>query len=189
MTALYVVLGMVVLVLFYGISTYNGLFRKRVNNEEAWSDIKVQLKRRHDLIPMLVDTVKGYASHEQATFEMVTRARAEATAAEDAAPGKAGLAEGGLASALRGLLAIAEAYPDLKANANFLDLQKQLADAEDKLAASRRFYNGNIRVYNQMVGMFPSNIVAGIFHFGPAEFFNIPEGEADSAEKRPEISF
>ncbi|OFW84052.1 MAG: hypothetical protein A2018_02820 [Alphaproteobacteria bacterium GWF2_58_20] len=189
MQNVYIVLGVVALIALYVGMTYNNLFRMRVNNGEAWSDIKVQLKRRHDLIPMLVETVKGYAKHEQSTFEKVVQARAEATAAEGASPARAGAAEGGLVSALRGLLAVAEAYPDLKANTNFLDLQKQLADVEEKLAASRRFFNGNIRVYNQKVGMFPSNLVAGMFHFASAEFFELPEEEAAAAGNRPDIKF
>ena len=157
------------------VAAYNGFIRGKQRIEEAWSDIEVQLKRRYDLIPNVVSTVKGYAAHEKGVFENVTQARSAAMGAktkEDQAK-----AENMLSSTLKTLFAVAEAYPDLKANANFLDLQRELADTENKIQASRRFYNGNVRDFNIRIHSFPSNLIAQIFGFKGAEFFDMDEGE------------
>ncbi len=157
---------------------YNGLIRLKNRVEEAWSDIDVQLKRRYDLIPNLVSTVKGYAAHEKQVFENVTEARSRAMGA-GTAHDKAE-AENMLTGALKSLFAVAEAYPDLKANQNFLELQRELTDTEDKIQAARRFYNGNVRDFNTKIEIFPNNIFAGILNFTKREFF-----EAEGGEKEP----
>lgn len=175
---LLVVLGVIV---FYAVAVYNGLVSLRNRTDEAWSDIDVQMKRRYDLIPNLVSTVKGYATHEQEAFEKVTQARAQAMSATGIA-GK-GEAENMLTGALKSVFAIAEAYPDLKANQNFLELQRELSDTENKIQASRRFYNGNVRDLNTKIETFPSNVVAGAFHFEQREFFEL--GESEAAAKEP----
>jgi LemA protein len=152
---------------------YNGLVQLRVRADSAWSDIDIQLKRRHDLIPNLVETVKGYAAHEKGTFENVARYRSAAMAAtstEDRAQ-----AEGQLTQALRGLLAVAEAYPELKANAQFMSLQQQLSDLEDALQNSRRYYNAVVRDLNTKIQSFPTNIIAGMFNFQQRQFFEITD--------------
>jgi LemA protein len=179
-----VIVGVAVL---WAIVTYNGLVSRRVRVDEAWSGIDVQLKRRHDLIPNLVETVKGYASHEKTTLENVVRARNSAVSAQESGdPAALGAAEGILTGALRQVFALSEAYPDLKANTNFLDLQAQLADTEDKISASRRIYNGNVRDLNTKVQQFPSNIIAGIGNFSIREFFEIEEPSERAA---PSVSF
>lgn len=160
----------------WAVAIYNGLIKLKNRVDEAWSDIDVQLKRRYDLIPNLVNTVKGYAAHEKEAFEKVTEARAKAMGAgttEDKAQ-----AENMLSNTLKSLFAIAEAYPDLKANQNFLELQRELTDTEDKIQASRRFYNGNVRDFNTKIEVFPNNIFAGILNFTKRQFF-----EAAGAEK------
>jgi LemA protein len=154
-------------------SMYNGLVQLKVRADSAWSDIDIQLKRRHDLIPNLVETVKGYAAHEKGTFENVARYRSAAMAAtstEDRAQ-----AEGQLTQALRGLLAVAEAYPELKANAQFMSLQQQLSDLEDALQNSRRYYNAVVRDLNTRIQSFPTNIIAGMFNFQQRQFFEITD--------------
>jgi LemA protein len=161
------------------IASYNGLVTLKNRAEEAWSDIDVQLKRRYDLIPNLVSAVKGYASHETGVFEKVTEARAKAMSATGAAD-KAG-AENMLTDALKSVFAIAEAYPDLKANTNFLELQQELSDTENKIQAARRFYNGNVMELNTKIETFPSNIIAGMFSFTKREFFEL----TDEAAKGP----
>ncbi len=165
------------LLALYTVVAYNSLvnFRNRVN--EAWSDIDVQLKRRYDLIPNLVNTVKGYATHESGVFEKVTVARAQAMQAGNAHD-KAE-AENMLSQTLKSLFAVAEAYPELKANQNFLELQRELSDTENKIQASRRFYNGNVLELNNKIDMFPSNIIAGVFHFEKKEFFEVAEAEKE----------
>ncbi|QQS59106.1 LemA family protein [Candidatus Peregrinibacteria bacterium] len=168
---------------------YNGLIHARQKVEEAWSGIDVQLKRRYDLIPNLVNTVKGYASHEKQTLENITNARATAMSVPDAETAKKAAAEGALSGALRSLFALSENYPDLKANANFLELQQQLAETEDQIASSRRIYNGNVTAYNVKVQSVPSNIVANIHHFSEREFFEIPEGDREKTRETPEVSF
>jgi LemA protein len=150
---------------------YNGLVRSRARVDEAWSDINVQLKRRYDLIPNLVESVKGYSKHEKDVFEQVTTARSAAMNATGIA-GKA-QAENQLAGALKSLFAVAEAYPDLKANQNFLDLQSNLTDTEDKIQASRRFYNGSVRDYNIKLQVFPTSLLAGTFGFTHRDFFEV----------------
>lgn len=169
-----IVIAVVVLVLvFWLIGIYNGLARARIRVKEAWSGIDVQLKRRSSLIPNLVETVKGYAAHEKEVLENVTRARAMLDRA--ATPGQAAQADNILTGALRSLFAVAEAYPDLKANQNFLELQRELTDTEDKIAYARQFYNSNVRVYNEKTATVPSSIVAGMFNFEPAEFYEAEE--------------
>lgn len=159
------------------IFTFNSLVRLRNRVKEAWSDIDVQLKRRYDLIPNLVETVKGYASHEQSAFEKVTKARAEALAGGGTAHDQAER-ENMLTGALKSIFAIAEAYPDLKANTNFLELQRELSDTENKIQASRRFYNGNVLELNTRIETFPTNTIAGMFGFKKEEFFDLDETPA-----------
>ena len=176
--AILVVLGLIVA------GMYNGLVQLRVRADNSWSDIDVQLKRRHDLIPNLVETVKGYAAHEKGTFENVARYRSAAMAATSA-PDRA-QAEGQLTQALRGLLAVAESYPDLKANTQFQALQQSLSDLEDALQNSRRYYNAVVRDLNTKIQSFPSNIIAGMFNFQQRQFFEI----ADPTERAvPTVKF
>jgi LemA protein len=162
------------------ILVYNGLIRSRVRVDEAWSDIDVQLKRRYDLIPNLVNTVKGYAAHEKGLFESVTEARTRAMNA-GTAHDKAE-AENMLSGTLKSLFAVAENYPDLKANQNFLELQRELSDTENKIQASRRFYNGNVMDFNTKIQVFPTNIFAGMFNFTKREFFEAAEGEKENVK-------
>lgn len=157
-------------------ATYNGLIVARTRTDEAWSDINVQLKRRYDLIPNLINTVKGYAKHESSVFEQVTAARAAAMGATG--PGQKAMAESGLAGALKSLFAVAEDYPDLKANENFKHLQEELVDAEDKVQAARRFYNANVRDFNIKLQVFPTNFVASMLGFRHRDFF---EAETEAA--------
>src|SRR5512146_907510 len=168
-TAVIVVIAIPVLVVLGVIVKYNQLVGLRNRIENAWSQIDVQLKRRYDLIPNLVETVKGYAAHEKGVFENVTAARSAAMGAGSLAD--KGKAENMLSGALKSLFAVAEAYPDLKANQNFLNLQNQLADTEDKLQAARRFYNGNVRDLNTAMQVFPGSLIASTFRFSPMEFF------------------
>jgi LemA protein len=182
----WIVLGVLALVVLWLIATYNGFITLVNRAKEAWSDIEVQMKRRYDLIPNLVDTVKGYAKHEQTAFENVTKARSQAmqagTVAEHAA------SENMLTGALKSLFAVAEAYPDLKANTNFLELQRELSDTENKIQASRRFYNSTVMALNTGLEQFPGNIVGGMFKFDKREFFELEEGE--QAAKQPvKVSF
>lgn len=179
----WVLLIIIVLLLVWAIAMYNGLIRLKNRVDEAWSDIDVQLKRRHDLIPNLVNTVKGYAAHEKEVFEKVTEARAKAISAGTAADKEQ--AENMLSGALKSLFAVAEAYPDLKANQNFLELQRELTDTEDKIMASRRFYNGNVRDFNTQIQAFPTNIFAGMLNFTKRDFFQAEEGE----KALPEVKF
>src|SRR3989338_2969461 len=153
MTIIYIILGIIVLVVLWAIFAYNSFVRLVNRTKEAWADIDVQLKRRYDLIPNLVNTVKGYAAHEQSAFEKVTQARAAALGAHG--PAAKGQAENMLTGALKSIFAIAEAYPDLKANQNFLELQRELSDTENKIQAARRFYNGNVRDLNTAIESFP----------------------------------
>jgi LemA protein len=186
MTLLYIVLGLLAVVVLYGIVAYNRFVTLINRTKEAWADIDVQLKRRYDLIPNLVNTVKGYATHEREAFEKVTKARAEAISASGAAA--KGRAENMLTDALKSLFAVAEAYPDLKANQNFLELQRELSDTENKIQAARRFYNGNVRDLLVALESFPSNIVGQMFGFKPREFFELEEGEA-AAREPVKVSF
>ncbi len=168
---------------FWAVAQYNALVALRNRVQNAWADVEAHLKRRWDLIPNLVETVRGYMKHERHLLEEVTRARAQATAGTG--PGEIAPGEGMLTRALRQLFAVAENYPDLKANQNFLDLQSQLADIERDLLMARRYYNAVARDYNIRREQFPGNIVARLFGFAPAEYFDIPEAE----EARPEVSF
>ena len=177
------------LLAFVVIGMYNSLIRLKNRVEEAWSDIDVQLKRRYDLIPNLIETVKGYAAHERETLDAVTQARANATSthidASDVTPEQIAAmagAESALSGALSRLLAVAENYPDLKANTNFLELQRELSDTENKIQAARRFYNGNVRDLNIALQSFPSNIVGNMFNFKAEEFFELEE---NSEEREP----
>ena len=183
MFILYLIIGVVVLVALWLIVVFNGLITLRNRVDEAWSDIEVQLKRRYDLIPNLVNTVKGYAKHEKGVFENVTEARAGAMQAKT--PAQHAKAENFLTETLKSLFAVSENYPDLKASDNFLHLQKELVDAEDKIQAARRFYNGNVRDFNTKKQVFPSNLVAGSLGFKDYEFFDAPE----EAKATPEVTF
>lgn len=178
---LYIVIGVLVVIVLWVIVAFNSLVSKVNQTKEAWADIDVQLKRRYDLIPNLVETVKGYAAHESQAFENVTKARAAAIGAT--APADRAVAENQLTGALKSLFAVAEAYPDLKANQNFLQLQQQLGDTEDKIQSARRFYNGNVRDLNIAIQSFPGNLIAGIFGFKAMDLFQL--GEEDAAAREP----
>jgi LemA protein len=181
MSVTYITLGIVAAFGIWVIFAYNRLVTLVNRAKEAWADIDVQLKRRYDLIPNLVNTVKGYASHEQATLDRITTARTVAMNAQGTA--EKGAAENQLTGALKSLFAVSEAYPDLKANQNFLELQRELSDTENKVQAARRFYNQNVMALNTMVESVPSNLVAGIFNFDKMELFAL--SDADSAAKEP----
>src|SRR3989338_6444117 len=172
-----IVLGVLFL---WVIFIYNKFVSLKNRAGEAWADIEVQLKRRYDLIPNLVNTVKGYATHESSAFENVTKARSAAMGAGSGTLAEKGQAENMLTGALKSVFAIAEAYPDLKANQNFLALQGELSDTENKIQASRRFYNANVRDLNTAIEHFPGNIIAGIFHFTKMEFFDIDDNGPES---------
>ena len=174
-----VVIVVVVLLGLYLVALYNGLVRKRNRVDNSWAQIEVQLKRRRDLIPNLVETVKGYAAHERGTFEAVTQARAAAAGAQT--PAAIGAAEGVLSQALGRLFAVAEAYPELKANQNFLDLQAQLRETEDKIAISRQVYNDTVLTYNNAIQVLPAVLIAGALGFAKREFFEI----AVAADREP----
>lgn len=186
MTPLYVVLGLIVLLAVFIIGIYNGLVAKRQRCNQAFADIDVQLKQRQNLIPNLVETVKGYAAHEKETLDAVIKARQGAVSANT--PGEMGAAEGMLGQALGKLFALAEAYPDLKANENFKDLQDELSVIEDKIAAARRFYNSAVQDYNTAREQFPGSLVAGSFNFEPREFFDLGEDRA-SMSTPPAVEF
>lgn len=164
------------------VAMYNGLVRLKNRVDEAWSDIDVQLKRRHDLIPNLVNTVKGYAAHEKEVFEKVTQARANAISAGSGSTEGKMQAENMLSGALKSLFAVAEAYPDLKANQNFLELQRELTDTEDKIMAARLFYNGNVRDFNTKLQVFPTNLMASTLGFTKREFFEAAESEKENVK-------
>ncbi len=174
--AAYWAIGIAVLLVISVVVSYNRFVRQRALVEESWGDIDVELSRRHDLIPNLVRTVEGYADHERAVLETLVRAREDAAAHRGDRPAAREGLEETLTRALQSVLARVEAYPDLKASANFLDLQRQLTLTEDRIAASRRFYNGNVRSFNQRVGTFPSNLVAGVFGFEALDFFEVKDG-------------
>jgi len=176
------------LVLLYIIATYNILVVKRQHVREAWSDIDTQLKRRYDLIPNLVETVKGYASHESLTLEKVIEARAEAMGVKERGIDKA-VKENMLSGALKSLLAVSENYPDLKANQNFIELQQTLADTEDKIQASRRFYNSTVMSLNSKIETFPSCFVANLFHFKKEIFFELNDADRQKMNEAPKVSF
>lgn len=186
MTLLYIILAVLALVVIWAIAGYNSFVRLINRSKEAWADIEVQLKRRYDLIPNLVNTVKGYASHESGTFEKVTEARTKAMATTGTSAEHA-QAENMLTGALKSVFALAEAYPDLKANTNFLELQRELSDTENKIQASRRFYNTNVRDLAIAVESFPGNIIAGIFKFKKMDLFDLADD--DVAQKNVEVKF
>jgi LemA protein len=181
---LYIVIGVVVLIVLWAIMTYNGLVSRRAMVQEGWSGIDAQLKRRADLIPNLVETVKGYATHERTTFDDLTRMRSQTGVSQD--PVQRAQAEGAITAAIGKVMAVAEAYPDLKASANFQQLQKDLADIEDQIQLARRYYNGAVRNYNVSVQSFPGNLVAGMGGFQPSKFFEL-ENAAD--RNVPKVSF
>ena len=183
---MYIFLGIIVLIALWFIFAYNKFVRLVNRTKEAWADIDVQLKRRYDLIPNLVNTVKGYATHESSAFEKVTAARAKAMQASGAT--EKAEAEAGLAGALKSVFAIAEAYPDLKANQNFLELQRELSDTENKIQAARRFYNTNVRDLNIAIESFPNNLIAGMFKFGKMDLFELAGDEA-AARNPVEVKF
>jgi LemA protein len=185
MLAFWIVVAIIVVLALFLWATYNGLVTLKVRVDEAWSDITVQLKRRLDLIPNLVNSVKGYAAHESGVFEKVTEARANALNAKGVKETAA--AENQFEGALKSLFAVAEAYPDLKANQNFLQLQQELVDTEDKIQASRRFYNGGVRDLNTKIQIFPNNIFAGMLGFKQREFFEVEDMAA--ASKPVDVQF
>jgi LemA protein len=176
------ILIIVIVLVLWLVLAYNGLVRTRTQAQEAWSDIDVQLKRRYDLIPNLVEAVKGYAGHEKSVFEDVTKARSQAMQATPGPNAAKAAAENQLSGALKSLFAVAEAYPDLKANQNFLSLQNELTDTEDKIQAARRFYNTMVRDLNTKIQVFPTNIFANAFGFTKMDFFG---NDLSDAEKQP----
>ena len=178
--ALLIIVGLIVLIAIGGVMSYNRFVSQRQTIKDSWANIDTELRRRYDLIPNLVETVRGYAAHERETFENVTKARAMA-AASTGSPAEQAAAEGPFVAALRQLFAVAENYPELKANQNFLALQAELSNTEDRLQTARRFYNSNVRDYNRRVQSFPSSLIANSFHFQPEQFFEVDEalrGEA-----------
>lgn len=187
MEGFYIILGLFALLAIGTIAIYNGLVSKRQRCNQAFADIDVQLKQRQNLIPNLVETVKGYATHEQETFQQVIEARNAAMAASD--PGSVEQAETLLSGALGKLFALAEAYPDLKANTNFIQLQEELSLIEDKLAAARRFYNSAVQAYNTSREQFPGSIVAGMFNFEPRNFFDVGIEARQALSVVPEVKF
>ncbi|HAH04023.1 MAG: LemA-like protein [Parcubacteria group bacterium GW2011_GWA2_43_17] len=180
-TWIYVIIAILAVAILWLIGIYNGLIRLKNRADEAWSDIDVQLKRRYDLIPNLVETVQGYALHERQLLENVTKARTQAMQASGTEA--KGQAENMLSSALKSLFAVAENYPDLKASQNFAKLQDELADTENKIQAARRFYNGNVRDFNTKIQIFPNNLIAGALKFSQRDFFEIEEPKEREAVK------
>ena len=181
-----IILAIIVAIVGYAIFVYNDLVSKRQLKEEGWSGIDVQLKRRNDLIPNLMETVKGYMSHERETLEAVTQARAAATAGANASPAERSALEGALSGALGKLIAIAESYPELKANTTFLEFQEALQGVEEEIQMARRYYNGSVRNLNTTVESFPSNVIANAFKFEKAEYFEL-DNEAERAV--PQVKF
>ncbi|MFT4231273.1 MAG: LemA family protein [Leucobacter sp.] len=180
-----IAIGLIVILVVYVWITYNSLVTMRVRVDEAWSDITVQLKRRADLIPALVETVKGYAAHEKGVFDSVTKARAETISAQG--PAEASVAEGHMQQALKSIFAVAEAYPQLQASQNFLQLQGELVDTENKIQAARRFYNGGVREYNTKIQLFPNTIFVRGMGFTEREFFEVDD--VASISEPPRIQF
>jgi LemA protein len=185
-TQSWIIIGVIVVVLVFVIMTYNGLVAMRQRVSQAFADIDVQMKQRHDLIPNLVETVKGYAAHERGTLEAVIQARNTAVTAQG--PAQQAAAENMLSGTLRQLFALSEAYPDLKANTNFQQLQAELTDIENKLAASRRFFNNTVQEYNTGIQRFPAVLFAAIFGFAPREFFDVGE-ERKVLDQAPQVKF
>src|SRR3990170_244925 len=184
MNIFYIIIGIVIVFFLWAIAIYNGFIKLINRAKEAWADIDVQLKRRYDLIPNLVETVKGYATHEREAFENVTKARAMALGAQTVE--EKGKADNQVKEALKSIFAVAEAYPQLRAVESFVNLQNELSDTENKIQAARRFYNGNVRDLNTKTDSFPSNIVAKIFNFQKAEFFELEE---ESAKEPVKVKF
>ena len=187
MTALIIIIAIIAVLALFFMSTYNGLVKFRNNRENAFADIDVQLKQRHDLIPQLVEAVKGYMKHESETLIKLTEARSAAISAKDI--DQKIEAENQLTSALNGLRVSVEAYPDLKASKNFMQLQEEMADIENKLAAVRRYFNSATKEYNNAVEVFPANVIAGMFSFRREKMFDVGEQERVQLDKPPTISF
>jgi LemA protein len=185
---LVIVLGVVTLAFLYAIVIFNSLVRGRNQATEAWSDIETHLKRRYDLIPNLVETVKGYAKHESSTLERVITARNNAMSQSGGAENHTE-AENALTQSLKSIFALSESYPDLKANQNFIELQRGITDTEDKIQASRRFYNSMILSYNNRTETFPSNVIAGMFNFKKFAYFKLDEGEKAAVYKPVQVQF
>jgi LemA protein len=183
-TIIFIIIGILLLIVAVA---YNGLVRAKIRTDEAWSDITVQLKRRYDLIPNLVETVKGYAKHEKTVFKEVTEARANALGAQGVA--ETAKADNQFQTALKSLFAVAEAYPDLKASQNFQELQAEVTDTEDKIQAARRFYNGAVRDLNTKIQVFPTNIFAGMMGFKPREFYDVDEAETEAVNQAVKVDF
>ncbi len=183
----WIILGVVVVIVLFLIVLYNRLVSLRQTVNQSWSDVSVQLKQRHDLVPNLVETVKGYATHERGTLDAVVKARNAAVSA--AGPEAQAQAEGLLSGALRQMFALSEAYPDLKANQNFLRLQADLADIENKIAASRRFFNNAVQEYNASTQQFPAVLIAGPFGFTQRTFFEVDEAERVAVNTAPQVKF
>ena len=188
MSGAWIILIIIVVFAIYAGVVYNALVQMKNNVKEAWSDIEIQLKRRYDLIPNLINTVKGYMQHESGTSEKIVQAR---TAAMNSTGQMKEMSqnEGMISNALKSIFALAENYPDLKANTNFLELQRELRDTEDKIQASRRFYNGNVLALNTKIEQFPSNIVASMFHFEKQEFFELDAAEKATAYNPVKVEF
>ena len=187
MNVFWIVVVVVAVVALFLWAMYNGLVKLRNRVDEAWSDITVQMKRRADLIPNLVNTVKGYAKHEKSVFQDVTEARSAVVGA--GSPKEAAKADNMLTDALKSVFAVAEAYPDLKASRNFSELQQELVDTEDKIQAARRFYNSGVRDFNTKIQMFPNNMFAGKFGFLAREFFELDDAEQKKVEKPVDVNF
>lgn len=183
-----VILGAIILLVIYAVLIYNSLVRGRNQTAEAWSDIETHLKRRYDLIPNLVETVKGYAKHESLTLENVINARNKAMS-QSGGPENHTAAENALGQTLKSLFALSESYPDLKANQNFIELQKEVTDTEDKIQASRRFFNSVALTFNNRTQTFPSNIIAGMFNFKELSYFELDESEKTTVYQPPKIEF
>jgi len=186
MTFFVIIGGLVAIVLIVAIVIYNRLVRLRNTARSSWSDIDVQLKKRYDLVPNIVDTVKAYASHERGVFDQVTKARAQAM--QGGTPAEQAKADGFFKDTLKSLFAVAEAYPDLKANTNFLKLQSQFQELEDNIESARRYYNAVVRDYNTLTEAFPSNVVASMFGFKPEEFFQLESPEIERKPVRGDLS-
>ena len=189
MSGMWIIVGLLVILAIYVASSYNGLITLRNRAEEAWSDIEVQMKRRYDLIPNLVETVKGYAAHESTTLEKVIHARNMAMAVKPGDVKKAAESENILSGALKSIFALSENYPTLQANANFLELQRELRDTEDKIQAARRFYNGNVLTLNTKIETFPTNILALLFNFQRKDFFELDSAEAAQVRQAVQVKF
>lgn len=184
---MWIIIGIIAVIVIAIVAIYNGLVQTKIRVDEAWSDITVQTKRRYDLIPNLIETVKGYAKHEKTVFEEVTAARSNAMNAQS--PADKAKAENMITGALKSLFAVAEAYPDLKANQNFKELQDELVDTEDKIQAARRFYNGSARDLNIKIKTFPNIIIAGPLGFSEREFFEVDESESVAVKKPVGVKF